>query len=129
MAGRLVDRVAPVHRADQATHSLTRRDRRHFFEGTAHLMSTRVCLRSLWRLQQMRWSRPAKVLCDGGPRRSGGCASEATWTTRPYAARAVKKTSASGALMAVDCVEELAIFIRGAALPMDNFPCIIIAVW
>jgi hypothetical protein len=29
---------------------------------------------------------------------------------------------------AVDCVEELAIFIRGAALPMHNFPCIIIAV-
>jgi hypothetical protein len=29
--------------------------------------------------------------CDGGPRRSGGCASKATWTGRRYAARAVKK--------------------------------------
>jgi hypothetical protein len=62
MAGRLVDRVAPVHRADQATHPLTRRDRRPiFFEGTAHL-STRVLSTQPVTFAAMRWSRPANAL-------------------------------------------------------------------
>ena len=44
MAGRLVDRVAPVHRADQATHPLTGRDRRPFFSrAPVHVFVYAAC--------------------------------------------------------------------------------------
>ena len=105
---------------------LTRRDRRPIF-SRAPLTCPRVFVYAACDFCSNALSRPAGALATevftGRVVRVRGHMDDAA-----LCGRAVKKSSASRVLMAVDCVEELAIFIRGAALPMHNFPCIILAV-
>jgi len=83
---------------------------------TARVFKRRAC--NLWR-------------CAGPDRRSslrrrpspaGCCASEATWTTRGYASRVIKKSSASCVLMAVDCCGGTRFALGGASDQMHNLP-------
>ena len=64
MAGRLVDRVAPVHRADQATHRLPRRDRRPIF-SRAPLTCPRVFVYAACDFCSDSLVPTGEVLCDG----------------------------------------------------------------
>src|SRR5262245_44915464 len=69
-----------------------------------------------------------KCSCDGGIRRPGGCASEATWTTRRYRRERLKNRQRAGYWWLWIAWRNSQSVIRGATVPMHNFPCIILAI-